>query len=309
MRKTLLCLFCCLCSMTAFLQTDIDIRTLTIKSDVILVTGDLRTDSLRPLTDHSYENYYLIRQVDSLVKTDGRFSNRHYTVRNSLDGQDYFSAYTNASCLIAPKIREEREIYTNLLFLIKEGKQYRVLQVLQDISYGTAMDFVSQSLEIQELERIKIPEQRLTKTLDWFIKNGKLPDYNFLRYYEQKGLIKDSMIYTEAQYKSALEYFLTGKEVLADILVPKYRSEVKAYYLQQLRQYSEAGGKEWKDYYTCYQVVTRMINLLAPIQEGEDYYDRLVLVLAELLTKDYPEADNYYKGKVLHQLVLLLEKV
>jgi hypothetical protein len=309
MRKTLLCLFCCLCSMTAFLQTDIDIRTLVIKSDVVLIAGNLRTDSLRPLTDYSYESYSIINQVDSLVKTDGRFSNRHYTLRNSLDGQDYFSAYNNASCLVAPKIWEERETYTNLLFLIKEGKQYRVLRALQDISYGTAMNFVSQVLEIQELESIKIPEQRLTKTLDWFIRNGKLPDYNFLQYYKQKGLIKDSVIYTEEQYKSALEYFLTGKELLADILVPKYRNEVKAYYLQQLSEYSAASGKEWKDYYTCYQVVTRMVNLLAPIQEGEDYYDRLVLVLAELLTKDYPEIDNYYKDKVLNQLVLLLEKV
>ncbi len=295
---------------TTSAQFKLDTRVLTLKSDVILLTRNIKTDSIYRLNDFIYENYYNINSVDSLIKTDGKFSAKHYLVKNSVDGQDYFSVLNKANCLLEPRVGNAHEVYTNLIFLKREGKQYRVLLAAEDIIYDKAMDYITQIKNVQELEAIKNPQQRFTKTIDWFIKNGKLPDYVFTDYYEQQGFIKDSIPYTHAQYEAALANFLEGKEDLAPILVNKYRPQLKDYYLQALRNYSEASGKDWNDYYRCNLLANQMLNLLQPAQEDDDdYYNRLEMLLIDILTKDEVAIDNYFKDKALKQLIILLEKI
>lgn len=192
----------------------------------------------------------------------------------------------------------------------KDGKQYRVLLAAEGITYNKALNYITQIKDIQQLETIKSPQLRFTKTIDWFIKNGTLPDYVFTSYYEQLGFIKDSIPYTHTQYEAALANFLEGHEELAVILVNKYRQQVKDYFLQALRNYSEAGNNAWSDYYRCNLLATQMLTLLQPAKDDDDnYYDRLEILLIDILTKDEVALDTYFKDKALKQLIVLLEKI
>ena len=164
----------------------------------------------------------------------------------------------------------------------------------QSLEWEQLQKMEQQIKSLSSIEKIKNENERYTKTLDWFIENGLMPDNDFVDYYKEKQLIKDSIIYSESQYTKVLQEFQNGKEELLPMLRSKYFNEVKAYYLQKMEDILKIDKPQWNDYYD-------FTNAFQSIFNDELEYDSTDYLLYSSLTSD--KFDEYDKRRIMKHLI------
>lgn len=122
-----------------------------------------------------------------------------------------------------------------------------------------------------------------------------MPDNDYVDYYKEKQLIKDSIIYSESQYAKALQEFQNGKEELLPMLRSKYFNEVKAYYLQKMEEITKISERDYYNYRAFSEAVENVTNNFENDTESVDY------LLNNSLTGD--KFESYEKSDIMTHLI------
>ena len=193
------------------------------------------------------------------------------------------------------KVLEHGKTYRDLFFIKKEKNEYKIVVHYQSLELEQLQKIAQQIKSLASIEKIKNENYRYQKSLDWFIENGLMPDDDFVDYYKEKQLIKDSVIYSESQYAKALQEFQNGKEELLPMLRSKYFNEVKAYYLQKMEEIVRISERDYFNYRAFSEAVENVTNNFENNTESVDY------LLNNSLTGD--KFESYEKADVMAHLI------
>ncbi len=281
-----------------------NLRKAILKSDLIISINDYRTDTVRinDFTSKQYINIDPINEKNSWIYKNNLGSvPKKLSLRKMVDGEDFYSyLITNGGGCILPanKSSDITKTYHDLFFIKKHKNEYKILANYQSLEWEQLKKYEQQIKSLASIEKVKNENERYTKTLNWFIENGLMPDDDFINYYTEKQLIKDSIIYNEAQYAKALQEFQNGKEELLPMLLKKYFSEVKDYYLQKMENIIKIDKLEWNNYYNFSEAFRSVVNVELDY-ESTDY------ILYNSLTSD--KFDEYDKRRIMTHLIDLVK--
>lgn len=244
-----------LLSFSCFAQDNIiNLRSVMQKSDMIIDIDDYRIDTVW-VNDFTYKTYIKMDKIDS---TNARILRNRFSavpkkliLRKYTDGEDFYSDLITNGGGCVMRSRESDINYYNLFFIKKDKNEYRILMHLDGLKWEQREIYRKQIEMLGNFENTKNKKERFSKTLDWFIENGLMPDGDFIAYYKQTGITTDSIPYSERQYQRALQMFQqNGKVNLLPILRMKYPEEVKQYYVQKMENILK---QDEPDYYKFYR--------------------------------------------------------
>ncbi|KAA5535872.1 hypothetical protein [Paenimyroides baculatum] len=274
-----------------------NLRKAILKSDLIVSINDYRMDTVRinDYTSKVFIHFDKIKKGNSWIYKNNLGSvTKKLSLWKLVDGEDFYSYLITDGGLCAGKVLEHGKVYSDLFFIKKEKSEYKIVLHFQSLEWEQLQKMEQQIKSLSSIEKIKNENERYTKTLDWFIENGLMPDNDFVDYYKEKQLIKDSIIYSESQYVKALQEFQNGKEELLPMLRSKYFNEVKTYYLQKMEDILKIDKPQWNDYYDFTNAFQSIIN-------DELEYDSTDYLLYSSLTSD--KFDEYDKRRIMKHLI------
>lgn len=276
-----------------------NLRKAILKSDLIISINDYRIDTIRinDFTSKQYINIDKINEGNSWIYKNNLGSvPKKLSLRKFEDGEDFYSDDNiNQSCACAIKALEQGKVYSDLFFIKKEKNEYKIIALYESLEWEQLQKFEQQIKSLASVEKMKDEKERYQKSLDWFIENGLMPDEDFVDYYTEKNLIKDSIKYSENQYTKALQEFESGKEELLPMVRKKYFEEVKAYYLQRMEEISKMSKRDYFKYRAFGEAVERVTNNFGNDSESVDY------LLNNALTGD--KFENYEKSDIMQHLI------
>ncbi|WP_289663822.1 hypothetical protein [Flavobacterium panacagri] len=283
-------------SFTASAQK-LNLRKAILKSDFIFASSNYKYDTISK-NDYTTEHYIIINKIDTILKNRLSALPKKLTVRDYTDGEDYYSSLiTNGGgCVQNARGFSMNEVYYTIFFIQKIGKEYQTLVFLNDIKDKEYANCIRQIQSIKNIEQIKDLKIRFDKSLDWFIENGLMPDEDFMKYYKEKEIIKDTIQYSEKQYQNALIQFEKGEEELLLIVKSKYKDNVKNYFVEKLENILSKDKLDYKDYYEFYEAVYKATDNF-----GKDGYDSIDYFLNNNLDSD--KFDEYDKKKIMSHLL------
>jgi len=279
-----------------------NLRKAILKSDLIISINDYRMDTIRinDFTSKVFINFDKINEGNSWIyKNNLGSAPKKLSLRKLVDGEDFYSySITDGNnCLL--RALDGNITYHDLFFIKKEKSEYKIVAHFQSIEWEQLQKMEQQIKSLAPIEKIKNENERYTKTLDWFIENGLMPDNDFVDYYKEKQLIKDSIIYSENQYAKALQEFQNGKEELLPMLHSKYFNEVKAYYLQKMEEIVLISERDYFNYRAFSEAVENVTNNFENDTESVDY------LLNNSLTGD--KFESYEKSNIMTHLIELVK--
>lgn len=274
-----------------------NLRKAILKSDLIISINDFKMDTVRvnDFTSKVYININAINEQNSWVYKNNLGSvPKKLSLRKLIDGEDFYSYLITDGNACMHRALNGSITYHDLFFIKKEKNEYKIVALYESLEWEQLEKIGKQVKSFAGIEKIKNENERYQKSLDWFIENGLMPDNDFVDYYKEKNVIKDSIIYNETQYIKALQEFQTGKEELLPMLREKYFNEVKAYYLQKLENIFKIDKPECNDYYD-------FTNAFHSIVNDELAYDSSDYLLYSSLTSD--KFDEYDKRRIMQHLM------
>ncbi len=228
------------------------LRKAILKSDLIISINNYKMDTIW-INDFTYKvfiNMDPINEQNSLIYKNNMGSvPKKLSLRKLVDSEDFYSYLITEGNACLHRALDGSKTYHDLFFIKKEKNEYKIVVHYQSIEWEQLQKMEQQVKSLSSIEKIKNENERYTKTLDWFIENGLMPDNDFVDYYKEKQSIKDSIIYNEIQYAKALQEFQNGKEELLPMLRSKYFNELKTYYLQKMEEILKIDKPQWNDYY------------------------------------------------------------
>lgn len=275
-----------------------NLRKAILKSDLIISTRNYKMDTIRvnDFTSKVFINFDEINEGNSWIYKNNLGSvPKKLSLRKLVDGEDFYSYLITDGGLCAGKVLEHGKVYSDLFFIKKEKSEYKIVVHYQSIELEQLQKMKEQIKSLSSIEKIKNENERYTKTLDWFIENGLMPDNDFVDYYKEKQLIKDSLIYSESQYAKALQEFQNGKEELLPLLRSKYFNEVKDYYLQKMEEIVRISERDYFNYRAFSEAVENATNNFDNDTESVDY------LLNNSLTGD--KFEIYEKSNIMAHLI------
>ncbi|ENA1795663.1 hypothetical protein ABF176_002510 [Flavobacterium psychrophilum] len=299
MKKILPLIFIVLSNTFVLAQSNLNLRKVIQKSDLIIDIDDYRSDTIW-INDFTYKNYIQMDKIDStnsiLLLNKLYSSPKKLTLREYTDDEDFYSNYSvNQECGCLGKTHEQDKSYSDLFFIRKEKNEYRIVMHLYGIESDQRDKYRHQIETIRDFENIKNEKERFIKTLDWFIENGLVPDKDFIEYYKVKGITNDTIQYSEEQIKNALQKFLNGKENLLPIVREKYFEEVKQFYIQKMESIVKIEKPKYGDYYNFDRAFRSLIG-----DEGLDYDSADYLLYNSLTSEKF---DMYDKDRIMKYLI------
>lgn len=278
-----------------------NLRKAILKSDLIISFNHYEQDTVwvNDFTSKVYINMDPINEQNSWIYKNNLGSvPKKLSLRKLVDGEDFYSYLITDGNACTHRALEGGKTYHDLFFIKKDKNEYKIVANYQSLEWEKLEKYEQQVKSLASIEKVKNENERYAKTLDWFIENGLMPDDDFINYYAEKQLIKDSIIYDEAQYAKALQAFQNGNEELLPMLRHKYFSEVKAYYLQKLENILKIDKPEWNDYYNFSKAFRSIVD-----EELE--YDSTDYILYNSLTSD--KFDEYDKRRIMTHLIELVK--
>jgi hypothetical protein len=306
MKKTIIILITALLSLSNYAQHDIDraqLRTATLKSDVIFASNSYHSTE-NCINDYTVEQFYLINRIDSLITNETRFQiNEKIQIRTFLDKYSHWwqKDAVEAIQLLKTKDGGTEQRYSDLFFLKKEGKQYRLLGIVEQVKWNDITDYyIPTVLKIKEIDKTNNLNERYTRTLDWFIENDCYPDENFIRFYEQKSIIKGDIPLTDEQLQKAKTKFMNGAKELLPLIEDKFATEINAYYLAKLKKIRQLSKPQYSDYYDFRDIIYKL--------KGEDFfhYGSVDYIMYYMLTSDTVE--KYDKNTIMDYFIKMAEQ-
>jgi hypothetical protein len=282
-----------------FAQGNKNLRKVILKSDLIIETDayNIENSSSNDFTSKMYVQIKKIDATNSIVYKNKLPSvPKKLSLRKYNDDEDFYSDFlVNQECGCLGKAYEPGKVYSDLFFIRKEKNEYQILMHFHSLTSEQVEAYKKQIESINIFENVKNEEERFTKTLDWFIDNGLMSDYDFLDYYKQKGITKDSIQYSEKQYQNAFQKFKTGNENLLPIVRERYFEEVKQYYIEKMEAVVQIQKPEFGNYYDFGKAFVNIIG-----ENGLDY-DSADYILYNALTSD--KFDFYDKYRIMNHLI------
>jgi hypothetical protein len=206
------------------------------------------------INDFTYKEFIQVDKIDStntiIYRNKLKKTPQKLTLRNYKDGVDFFSeGLINGDARYFTKPIDEDKTYSDLFFIRQEKGQFFLLAQIRQLDSQELVEYKKQIQSISIIENSKNQKERFDKSLDWFVDNALLADNDFVNYYKEKGLIKDTIQYSERQYERALQSFLMGKESLLPMVRLKYFDKVKQYFIRKMERILEISKPEYGDYY------------------------------------------------------------
>lgn len=305
MKKTLFPFLLFLCTVSAFAQIK-NLRKAILKSDLIISTRNYNIDIvwINDFTSKVFINFDEINEGNSWIYKNNLGSiPKKLSLKKMIDGEDFYSYLITDGglCALPAKVGEYGKTYRDLFFIKKEKNEYKIVVHYQSIEWEQLQKMEQQIKSLASVEKTKNENERYTKTLDWFIENGLMPDDDFVDYYKEKQVIKDSIIYNESQYAKALQEFQDGKEALLPMVRKKYFKEVKAYYLQKMEEITKISEPDYYNYRTFSEAVEHVTNNFNNESESVDY------LLNNALTGD--KFERYEKSYIMKHLIELVKNL
>ena len=305
MKKTLFPLLLFLCTVSAFAQIK-NLRKAILKSDLIISTRNYNIDIvwINDFTSKVFINFDEINEGNSWIYKNNLGSiPKKLSLKKMIDGEDFYSYIITDGglCALPAKVGEYGKTYHDLFFVKKEKNEYKIVAHYQSLEWEQLQKMEQQIKSLASVEKTKNENERYTKTLDWFIENGLMPDDDFVDYYKEKNVIKDSIIYNESQYAKALQEFQDGKEALLPMVRRKHFKEVKAYYLQKMEEITKISEPDYYNYRTFSEAVDNVTNNFNNESESVDY------LLNNALTGD--KFERYEKSYIMKHLIELVKNL
>lgn len=293
--KNRILLFFLLITSSSYTQT-LNFRKAILKSDFIFVCNNYTIDTTR-VNDFTNISNLRINKIDDVLKNKLSSIPKNLVIRKYEDNEDYYSDLITigGGCLMMPNGHDSEKFYNTIFFIKKIGKEYQAFLILQDYEWEKYQLVSNQIKTISKIENLKNDQERFDKTLDWFIENGLLPDFDFLTYYEKKGIKNVPIEYSEQQYKNTLKEFLNGKEELFPIIKEKYFEEAKQYFIAKLESVLQIDEPKYEDYYAFDQSISVLTDNFNDNYESGDY------ILYSSLTSD--KFDKYEKKSIMKHLI------
>lgn len=298
--KNRILLFFLLITASSYTQT-LNFRKAILKSDFIFVCNNYTIDTTR-VNDFTNILNVRINKIDDVLKNKLTYTPKNFVIRKYEDNEDYYSNLITigGGCVMMNRAHSFEESYNTVFFIKKIGKEYQAFLILEDYEWEKYQLVRSQIKTISKIENIKNDQERFDKTLDWFIENGLLPDFDFLAYYEKKGIQNVPIEYSEQQYKNALQEFLNGKEELFPIIKEKYFEEAKQYFVKKLESILQIDEPKYGDYYAFDQSISVLTD------NFNDNYDSGDYILYSSLTSD--KFDKYEKNSIMKHLIKIAKE-
>ena len=249
--KTTLVLLLLTVSILSFGQDTItakELRKIVLKSDVVLASRSYSVTN-NYANDYSVEQFYTINRMDTLIKNTTQFKmTDKIRIQQQVDDYSAFwSEYVMSAYSSNMRGEEYGARYTNLLFLKKEDKQYKLLGIVESIKWDEFMSRYNPVInQLMQIGKINNLNERYTIMMDWFIENNSYPDWGFIAFYTQKGIIQEEPILTEEQQQKATENFLKGSNELRPFINEK---TVKSHALKKLKEIRNSPSPDYWDFY------------------------------------------------------------
>lgn len=281
-----------------------DLRKITLKSDVILFCDQNNViDSSKIINDYTSNNFYKVTAVDAIIKNNTSFDLKKAEIRVAIENEDYLVDVSSCSTAMGiPSVFSQGQSYYEILFLKKIGKQYQIIGLIKNNDRLADWKKLTDNIKsVATLEKLTIPKDRYSKTIDWFIAHGINPTADFLTYYKQQGVLKtDTAVLTDKQLANALANFLAEKTELLPLIAKKYPEVVRDHYLNKLKSIyataDEYNYSKCSDFQEAIRILTNNFN---------DDYDDINLIANNLLDS---ELSYYEKGNIMSALIKVVEK-
>lgn len=277
----------------------LNLRKAILQSDLIISINNHRQDTIWD-NDHTLQSYTQMDKIDSgnafILRNKLKSTPQTLRIKNYLGQEGFFSNDINQpfSCLV-PMVIDISKHYQDIFFIKKEKGQYKQVLTLSNVEDALFQAYKKQITSSSNFENIKNENERFSKTLDWFIENGLLPDGEFIAYYKQKGITTDSILYTEKQYQTALQQFQLGHEDLLSLIKKKYPEEVKQYYTQKMKDILLIEEPDYNNYYDFYKAISALTDSFNSDTSSADY------ILCNALTSE--KFEKYEKRDIMVHLL------
>lgn len=277
----------------------LNLRKAILQSDLIISINNHRQDTIWD-NDHTLQSYTQMDKIDSgnafILRNKLKSTPQTLRIKNYLGQEGFFSNDINQpfSCLL-PMVIDISKHYQDIFFIKKEKGQYKQVLTLSNVEDALFQAYKKQITSSSNFENIKNENERFSKTLDWFIENGLLPDGEFIAYYKQKGITTDSILYTEKQYQTALQQFQLGHEDLLSLIKKKYPEEVKQYYTQKMKDILLIEEPDYNNYYEFDKAISALTDSFNSDTSSADY------ILCNALTSE--KFEKYEKRDIMVHLL------
>ena len=225
-----------------------ELRKTVMKSDVILASQSYKT-TRSYANDYSIEQFYTINKIDTLIRDLTKFKiTDKIRIQQKIDSYSAFWSEDAISAMLLENVMKIDVRYTNLFFLKKENKQYKLLGIVKPIEWEDLINhYIPAINQVMQIEKITDFNERYTKTMDWFIENNGYPDDDFFAFYAEKNIPKGGIILTEEQQLRAKENFLKGSDELRPFMDEE---TVRIYILGELKKIRNSADKRyWRFHY------------------------------------------------------------
>jgi len=276
-----------------------NLRKAILQSDLIISINNHRQDTIWD-NDHTLQSYTQMDKIDSgnafILRNKLKSTPQTLRLKNYLGQEGFFSNDINHpfSCLV-PMVIDISKHYQDIFFIKKEKGQYKQVLMLSNVEDAPFQAYRKQITSSSGFENIKNENERFSKTLDWFIENGLLPDGEFIAYYKQKGITTDSILYTEKQYQTILQQFQLGHEDLLSLIKKKYPEEVKQYYTQKMKDILLIEEPDYNNYYDFDKAISALTDSFNSDTSSADY------ILCNALTSE--KFEKYEKRDIMVHLL------
>jgi hypothetical protein len=241
------------------------LRKMVMQSDVIFASSDYEI-GFESANDYSLTQFYIVYRMDSLITNKTKFKIGD-KIRSLQRIEDYPTEW-NDTLLFPPKPAQIHYginpgfRYTDLFFLKKEGKQYKLLGWITDIEWSSIeTHYIPLIREIEKINQITDLNNRYAQTMDWYIAQNEYPDDDFFAFYRQQKLIGDTPVLSDEQLQKAKDDFLNGSENLLPFIKDKFPLEIKKYYLDKLREIRQTVNIGRSEYYQFELIIESMYDL------------------------------------------------
>lgn len=276
-----------------------NLRKAILQSDLIISINNHRQDTIWD-NDHTLQSYTQMDKIDSgnafILRNKLKSTPQTLRLKNYLGQEDFFSNDINHPfpCLV-PVVIDISKHYQDIFFIKKEKGQYKQVLMLSNVEDALFQSYRKQITSSSSFENTKNENERFSKTLDWFIENGLLPDGEFIAYYKQKGITTDSILYTEKQYQTILQQFQLGHEDLLSLIKKKYPEEVKQYYTQKMKDILFIEEPDYNNYYEFDKAISALTDSFNSDTSSADY------ILCNALTSE--KFEKYEKRDIMVHLL------
>lgn len=220
---------------------DVDLRDLTLKSDVvILVELHDFAFSTRWISDYFTERYLTIKSCQKVLKNKSAIKFANKEIYCPEEGNDFYynTKVNGGDCTGIGEALEVGKKYYSILFLKKEKKKLVLLTYIW--RSNTDWDYLSAKInDVKIIEDAKLPDEVYEKSLDYYLKYDSYPSSDFVDYYRHiKILETDTLKLNSKQLLVVREKFKAGNERYYDLIKNKYPKEVTKYYLEKMEKLS-----------------------------------------------------------------------